>query len=120
MTYKQKIDAGRTVLVTTEIESCEGRKLWMHATVRCLRGSVGRGGQCWQAQAAAQARCTLGAGSQQLGLTTSPCIPSLSCSDGPQGKVYATARALFVAPKPLRAVQDVGRFVLRRVFGDGS
>lgn len=28
-------------------------------------------------------------------------------SDGPQGKVYATARALFVAPKPHRLLRDV-------------
>ena len=28
-------------------------------------------------------------------------------SDGPDGKVYATARALFVAPKPHRLVKDV-------------
>ena len=58
--------------MTTDVESCEGRKLWMRATV----------------------------------------------SDGPDGAVYATARALFVAPRPMRAVQDVGRFVLRRLFGD--
>lgn len=32
--YKSKISAGRTVLCTTEVESIEGRKLWMKATVR--------------------------------------------------------------------------------------
>ena len=32
--------------------------------------------------------------------------------------MYATARALFVAPKPLRMVQDVGKYLLRRMFGD--
>ena len=32
--YKQKIPAGRLLLCTTEVESCEGRKLWMKATVR--------------------------------------------------------------------------------------
>ena len=30
----QKIPAGRLLLCTTEVESCEGRKLWMKATVR--------------------------------------------------------------------------------------
>ncbi len=32
--YKSKITAGRTVLCTTEVESIEGRKIWMKATVR--------------------------------------------------------------------------------------
>lgn len=32
-------------------------------------------------------------------------MASLTCSDGPEGKVYATARALFVAPKPHKALQ---------------
>lgn len=27
--YKSKIEAGRTILCTTEVESLEGRKLWM-------------------------------------------------------------------------------------------
>lgn len=27
--YKSKIEAGRTILCTTEVESQEGRKLWM-------------------------------------------------------------------------------------------
>ena len=31
--YKSKIAAGSTVLCTTEVESMEGRKLWMRATV---------------------------------------------------------------------------------------
>lgn len=70
VSYKAKISAGRTVLCTTEVESAEGRKLWMRATV----------------------------------------------SDGPDGQVYATARALFVAPKPLKMVQDVGKYLLRRVL----
>lgn len=71
VSYKAKISAGRTVLCTTEVESMEGRKLWMKATV----------------------------------------------SDGPEGQVYATARALFVAPKPHKMVQDVGKYLLRRMFG---
>lgn len=54
VSYRRKIDAGATVLCTTEVESIEGRKVWMKATV----------------------------------------------SDGPEGAVYATARALFVSPKP--------------------
>ncbi|PSC67606.1 Acyl-coenzyme A thioesterase THEM4 [Micractinium conductrix] len=54
VSYKQKIGAGATVLCTTEIESVDGRKVWMKATM----------------------------------------------SDGPAGAVYATARALFVSPKP--------------------
>lgn len=72
VSYKAKISAGRTVLCTTEVESMNGRKLWMKATV----------------------------------------------SDGPDGQVYATARALFVAPKPHKMVQDVGKYLLRRMFGD--
>lgn len=59
------------MLCTTEVESSEGRKLWMKATV----------------------------------------------SDGPEGQVYATARALFVAPKPHKMVQDVGKYLFRRAFG---
>jgi len=34
-------------------------------------------------------------------------------SDGPDGKVFATARALFVAPKPQRLLKDV----LNMIFG---
>ncbi|KAI3438715.1 hypothetical protein D9Q98_001135 [Chlorella vulgaris] len=71
VSYKAKVSAGRTVLCTTEVESSEGRKLWMKATV----------------------------------------------SDGPEGQVYATARALFVAPKPHKMVQDVGKYLFRRAFG---
>jgi hypothetical protein len=37
VSYKAKISAGRTVLCTTEVESAEGRKLWMKAVVRCVR-----------------------------------------------------------------------------------
>ena len=32
--YKSKISAGQTVLCVTEVESMEGRKVWMKATVR--------------------------------------------------------------------------------------
>lgn len=39
-------------------------------------------------------------------------------SDGPNGTVYATARALFVAPRPQKALVDVGKYLLRRVLGD--
>lgn len=45
--YKSKIAAGSTVLCTTEVESMEGRKLWMKATVsgeRLRQGGAGRGG----------------------------------------------------------------------------
>ena len=34
VSYKSKIAAGKTVLCTTEVESAEGRKLWMKAVVR--------------------------------------------------------------------------------------
>lgn len=62
VTYKQKIDASAqsAVLCTAEVESLEGRKLWMKATVR----------------------------------------------DGPEGTVFASARALFVSPKPREPSQD--------------
>jgi hypothetical protein len=33
-------------------------------------------------------------------------------SDGPDGRVYATARALFVAPKPQRLIHDGIRLVV--------
>lgn len=36
-------------------------------------------------------------------------------SDGPEGKVYATARALFVSPKPHRMAWDVIKYLGRRV-----
>ena len=73
MSYKSKIAAGRTVLCTTELESNDGRKVWMAATL----------------------------------------------SDGPGGKVYATARALFVAPKPHRLVSDVAKYLFNRMTGAG-
>lgn len=39
VSYKRKIDAGAAVLCTTEVESLEGRKLWMKAVVRRGRSS---------------------------------------------------------------------------------
>lgn len=66
----QKIQAGRLLLCEVEVESMEGRKLWMKATVR----------------------------------------------DGPQGKVYATARALFVAPKTQRLIRDGVKLALHKLF----
>jgi acyl-coenzyme A thioesterase PaaI-like protein len=68
--YRAKIQAGRLLLCTTEVESIEGRKLWMKATVR----------------------------------------------DGPTGKVYATARALFVCPRTQRLVRDGIKYALSSVF----
>lgn len=47
-----------------------------------------------------------------------PACPQATVSDGPQGTVYATARALFVAPRPQKALVDVGKYLLRRVVGD--
>ncbi|KAK9812857.1 hypothetical protein WJX72_004768 [[Myrmecia] bisecta] len=64
--YKAKIQAGRLLLCTTEVESIDGRKVWMKAVMR----------------------------------------------DGPNGKVYATARALFVAPRPQKLVQDGYKYVM--------
>ncbi len=37
--YKQKIPAGSTLLVTTELERLEGRKVWMRATVSDGQGT---------------------------------------------------------------------------------
>lgn len=65
MTYKGKIASSSAILCTAEVESIEGRKIWMRAIV----------------------------------------------SDGPDGRVYATARALFVAPKPQRLIHDGVRMV---------
>lgn len=63
--YKAKLPTGNTVLCTSELESVDGRKVWMTATI----------------------------------------------SDGPHGKVYATARALFVAPKPQKLLQEGAKHV---------
>lgn len=68
VSYKAKIPAGATVLCSAKIDSMEGRKMWMKATM----------------------------------------------SDGPDGKVYATARALFVAPKPSRLIVDVVKYIASR------
>jgi len=68
VSYKSKIPAGATVLCAAEVESVDGRKLWMKAIM----------------------------------------------SDGPDGKIYATARALFVAPKMQRLVVDVVKYVAQR------
>lgn len=59
--YKARLPGGATVLCTCEVESIEGRKVWMRATV----------------------------------------------SDGPEGKVFATSRALFVAPKPHKLLKEI-------------
>lgn len=37
--------------------------------------------------------------------------------DGPEGKVYATARALFVAPKPTRAFIESALYEVRKKLG---
>lgn len=65
ISYISRISADRTILCTAEVESIDGRKVWMRAVM----------------------------------------------SDGPQGKVYATARALFVAPKPHRLLRDVAKMI---------
>lgn len=46
--YKSKIAAGSTVLCTTEVESMEGRKLWMKATVSGRRSAQ----SCFQSYSA--------------------------------------------------------------------
>ena len=66
----QKISAGATILCTAELESVNGRKVWMKSTV----------------------------------------------SDGPSGKVYATARALFVAPSSTRLAQDAVKMLKDGIF----
>eukprot|EP00891_Asterochloris_glomerata_P007240 jgi/Astpho2/7240/Aster-01548 len=63
--YKAKINAGSTILCTCSVESMEGRKVWMQATI----------------------------------------------SDGPTGKIYAKARALFVAPSSQRLAKDVFNYL---------
>ncbi|DBB18213.1 hypothetical protein WJX82_002941 [Trebouxia sp. C0006] len=68
--YKAKISAGATILCTAEVESVNGRKVWMKSTV----------------------------------------------SDGPSGKVYATARALFVAPSSTRLAQDAVKLLKDGIF----
>mmetsp|Transcript_20763 Transcript_20763/g.62538 ORF Transcript_20763/g.62538 Transcript_20763/m.62538 type:complete len:297 (+) Transcript_20763:187-1077(+) len=73
ITYRSKIAAGQSILCTAEVESIEGRKVWMRAIM----------------------------------------------SDGPGGKVYATARALFVAPKPHRLIKDVLRTFTPTWLGGG-
>ena len=66
----QKIPAGKMLLCTTEMESCEGRKLWMKATV----------------------------------------------CDGASGKVYATARALFVSPRKRKLIEEGAKYAYNRIF----
>jgi len=66
----QKISAGATILCTAEVETVNGRKVWMKSTV----------------------------------------------SDGPSGKVYATARALFVAPSSTRLAQDAVKLLKDGIF----
>ncbi|KAK9812066.1 hypothetical protein WJX73_002669 [Symbiochloris irregularis] len=39
-------------------------------------------------------------------------------SPGPHGKVYATARALFVVPRPTRLIQDATKYVMHMMFPD--
>lgn len=68
--FKAKIQAGKLLLCETELESIEGRKFWMKATVR----------------------------------------------DCPDGKVYATAKALFVVPRTSRLVTDGVKYVMHRMF----
>lgn len=69
VSYKAKIPAGSKVLCLANVESTEGRKLWMHAEMR----------------------------------------------DKPDGKVYATARALFVAPKTHKFLLDVIKYGTRKL-----
>ena len=66
----QKISAGSTILCTAEVESMEGRKLWMKSTIK----------------------------------------------EGASGKVYATARALFVAPSSTRLAKDAIKLLRDGVF----
>lgn len=66
----QKVSAGSTVLCTAEVESIDGRKLWMKSTLM----------------------------------------------DGSTGKVYATARALFVAPSSTRFAKDAVKLLRDGVF----
>ena len=66
----QKIQAGRLLLCEVEVESMEGRKLWMKARVQ----------------------------------------------DGPGGKVYATARALFVAPRTRTLIRDGIKLAMHKLF----
>lgn len=66
----QKISAGSTILCTAELESVEGRKVWMKSTI----------------------------------------------TDGSTGKVFATARALFVAPSSVRLAKDAVKLLKDGVF----
>ena len=68
--HVQKIQAGKLLLCETRVESMEGRKLWMKATVR----------------------------------------------DSPGGKVYATARALFVVPRTSRLITDGIKYAMHMMF----
>ena len=134
--YKSKIEAGRTILCTTEVESLEGRKLWMK--VRWWGRAAGAGaGKGWPSVPASQlgrllaraVQCPAGTSwpttpcRHRLANRAPPACPPIlltqaTVSDGPQGTVYATARALFVAPRPQKALVDVGKYLLRRVMGD--
>lgn len=126
--YKSKIEAGRTILCTTEVESLEGRKLWMKVwwLSRAAGATAGKG---WPSVPSSQLERRLARAGQGPAGTSWPTAPrplvltpilltQATVSDGPQGTVYATARALFVAPRPQKALVDVGKYLLRRVMGD--
>lgn len=111
ISYKAKIDAGAVVLCTAEVESLEGRKLWMKvgwaaiepsgvlAGVRQPGGA--HGVTSWHGLGMRQPQpalmltvCVHGSASLP------PTCMQATVSDGPGGTVYATARSLFIAPKP--------------------
>lgn len=74
ITYISRIPPNSTILCTADVESIDGRKVWMRGVM----------------------------------------------SDGPEGKVYATARALFVAPKPHRLLRDVAKLITPPSWLGGS
>ena len=87
----QKMQAGRLVLCEAELESVEGRKMWMKATVRTRSAAEGR----WM-----QPRCIV---SHML---------CMQVRDKPGGKIYATSRALFVVPKTQSLIKSTVKYVL--------
>jgi hypothetical protein len=101
MTYRGKIQSCATILCTAEVESIEGRKV---GTTAVMSDAVHMQGVLYQLHGIASVDDLATYLVLQVWMRA-------IVSDGPDGRVYATARALFVAPKPQRLIHDGIRLV---------
>lgn len=95
----QKISASSALLCTAEVESIEGRKVRLLGFDLTSYTSVSPVLCSAFLRPVARSLITL--------IHTAQIWMRAIVSDGPDGKVFATARALFVAPKPQRLLKDV-------------